>query len=725
MLALAGALLTAAPAAAAARRGPPTKAQALAALEHATAVRDGRGSRSGRELTPALAGLWAALPSLSGPDRRAGEALLARPDDSQADPAGTHKWTTPEDTRSPTCSDHFCVHWVAVGPDAPDQADADHDKVPDYVAQMLSILETEVYPCESGSAASACGSGAGLGWTGPPLDGTLGGDGRLDIYISNLFPNSIFAYVAADPDQPREPSTPHYSYMVMDKDYSRFEQGDAAKGLAVERVTAAHEYNHVLQNAYDYLEDPWMFESTAVWAEEKAYPAVNDYLQYLPDWAAQTGQPLTTFTDANLKAYGSAVWNHWLDHRYGAAVVRSAWESSVAGGDFAPAAYGAAVAGAGGAGFSDEFDRFAAAVAEWNVPGAGFPDAYPDVARSGSIPVGMVTSPFSLPHTTFALFDVPIPAATIPVIRLTASLPAGVAGGVALVGRTGSDPAGGTVTSSLTPLPVGGVGAVALDAPSAFGRITAVVVNSDITRSGSDAATGDWLFANDNVAATAAVETQGPPVATTGAVTEVTDHTAVVSGVVDSHLLDTQSSIEYGRTTAYGSRAPLQAVAATTLTPAQVTAALGRLKASTLYHYRVTAQNAAGQVAGGDMTFTTRADVTAPGLLVTVAKHVKSRTLERRGLAVRAQVTEPATVRLELRIPKRAAKRLRLRPLIATARVRFAVRLRKPVRLRLVGRAARSRSLARAKRLGAKLVVTAADPSANRTSRTRRVTFAR
>jgi hypothetical protein len=51
--------------------------------------------------------------------------------------------------------------------------------------------------------------------------------------------------------------------MVMDNDFSQAEFGYADPSYPLS-VTAAHEYNHVLQNAYDYLEDPWMFEATAV-----------------------------------------------------------------------------------------------------------------------------------------------------------------------------------------------------------------------------------------------------------------------------------------------------------------------------------------------------------------------------------------------------------------------------------------------------------------------------
>src|SRR4051794_5987540 len=403
-------------------------------------------------------------------------AVRARPDDPSADPPNTHKWTGPESPQSPACGGHFCVHFTVVGADASDKP---------YAQQLDNVLETEVYPCENGTGPGACGGSPGLGWRDPAPDAGLGGGDKTDIYIEDLFSNEkVFGYTAIDPGQVRDPSVPHRGYMVMDKDYTRYGDGSAASGAAAEQVTAAHEYNHVLQNGYDYLEDTWMFESTAVYMEEKAYPDNNDYLHYVDAWVANPKQPLTTFSAANLKPYGSAVWNHWVDHRFGAAAVRGAWEQSVAAADFAPEAYSASIRSAGGEGFPQEFGRFAAAVAEWEDALEGFPDRYPDIARDGLLPTDTQTFPFALPHTTFALFDVPIPTSGPTTIRLTGTVPANTAGAIALVGRIGSDPASGEVTTNVTQMPSGGTAAVSLDNPSQYGRITAVVANADPSHGG-------------------------------------------------------------------------------------------------------------------------------------------------------------------------------------------------------------------------------------------------
>jgi hypothetical protein len=74
----------------------PGKTRAKHALAKVEQLSNGKGVHTGRELSPALAQLYAALPALAGDDRRQAEAILARPDDGQADQDGTHKWIGPE-----------------------------------------------------------------------------------------------------------------------------------------------------------------------------------------------------------------------------------------------------------------------------------------------------------------------------------------------------------------------------------------------------------------------------------------------------------------------------------------------------------------------------------------------------------------------------------------------------------------------------------------------------
>jgi hypothetical protein len=447
-----------------------------------------------RQLTPLLKQLAIRLPHLRGAERRRAESLLARPTDGNADPQA-NGWTVPEASNSPACSDHYCVHWVDSSPDAPNLTDADGNGVPDYVDSVIATAE-HVHSVENDQ----------LGWRAPKGDGTLGGGtgvDKTDIYLNQLGGTGIYGYSAPDPNQgitSRDHST--FAYTVIDNDFQKSEFPQYASPLTPLQVTVAHEYNHLLQFNYDTLQDTWMLESTAVWMEGKVYPEAHDYLQYLPGWVGLTTVPITSFNGDNpndrnnVKVYGSSVWNKYLDAKYGQDIVRNAWEGSLAAKSFAVGAYDAAIRQHGGSGFQDDFDRFAAATAEWQAVNSGFPEGalYPDVDRAGSFRVDGQGGSTRLNHTTYALVDVASSSASR--IKFSMAAPAGTAAAVALVGRTGGLP-GGNMTLALHEMPAGGTGTVILTHPSRYARITAVLINSDAKTSGGSSATGDFIYKRD------------------------------------------------------------------------------------------------------------------------------------------------------------------------------------------------------------------------------------
>ena len=416
------------------------------------------------------------------------DRALARPTDGAADPKA-HGYTVPE--HAPFCNANFCMHWVTTTADAPDLTDGDSDDVPDAVEQMAAELQA-VRTTENTT----------LGWSSPISDGVRGGSNRLDVYLAELAGTGTLGYAATDPGQ----SDPHhqFGYMVMDDDYS-----DQADPTAAMQVTAAHEYNHVLQFAYDAAQDTWMMESTAVWMEDRVHDAADRYLQFIPAWATLGEVPLAK-TSAD-KQYGSAVWNMWLDALYGPDLIRAAWAGSAgtAPRSFAPGAYDAALTAGGHDGFSPSFVSFVADVAEWRTTSV-FPEgaAYADAQRRGNVQAGGAQVSPTLDHTAYALYTVPQPAGGWPaVLRLDGELPTGVTGGLALVARTGSDPLAGTVTKVVDQLPDGGAGSIQLANPGSYGRITAVLVNSDTDTTKFEG--GDWVFSADAQPFTASAGVSG------------------------------------------------------------------------------------------------------------------------------------------------------------------------------------------------------------------------
>lgn len=451
-------------------------------------------SQGDTDLTPLLRQLALQLPDLRGAERRQAAALLARPTDGAADPQ-QNGYDVPEAPNSPQCSPNFCVHFTATGPDAPAATDTNANGVPDFVEVVISTSEN-VHTVENGQ----------LGWQEPKSDGTAGGgDGQTDVYLKQLAGRGLYGYAAPDPDQdPFASANSVYSYLVLDNDYAREDFPSYASPLTPLQVTMAHEYNHVLQFTYDFNQDTWMLESTATWMEGKVYPEAFDYLQYVPGWTRLTTLPLTTFNGLdqsdprNVKVYGTAVWNKWLDERYGQQVVRGAFEDSLKTDppSFAVKAYDSSIRRNGGRGFGAEFDRFSAATAEWKTRDSGFPEGslYPDVPRAATVSVNGRGSTRRLNHTTYALLGVRSTSARR--IRLGVKAPAGTDAALALVGRTRAT--GADVVVTLRELPRGGSGVVSLSRPSRFARLTAVLVNSDTeVKEGETTATRDFVYARD------------------------------------------------------------------------------------------------------------------------------------------------------------------------------------------------------------------------------------
>jgi hypothetical protein len=440
------------------------------------------------EPTPLLRDLAVRLPSLHGSERRQAQALLARPTDGDADPQGSG-YTVAEGT--PYCSDHFCVHWVPSGDDAPPGADGNGNDVPEFVKTAASAAEFS-YAKEV----------VELGWRPPKSDG----DGKTDIYMKQLGGTGIYGYSAPDPNQQLGTDHSLYGYIVVDNDFQQSEFPQYASPTTPLEVTLAHEYNHILQFNYDAIQDTWMLESTAVWMEGKVYPEAFDYLQYLPGWVQLTSLPLTTFSTEpdsrdNVKVYGSAVWEKWLEARYGGPdVVRHAWEVSLETdpASFAVGAFDRAIQDRGGPDFATSFSAFSAATAEWQAQNSGFPEGshyLVDVARSGTANVNGAGGTVKLNHTTFALLDVEPVAGNR--VKLGVAAPAGTVSALALVGREGGVP-GGIMTEVVKTLPSGGSSSVTIENPSRFSRLTAVLINADSRLSGASDLTGDWIYGRDN-----------------------------------------------------------------------------------------------------------------------------------------------------------------------------------------------------------------------------------
>ena len=293
-------------------------------------------AHSGREATLALRELMRVRDRLRGAERRAADAFLARP-------ASTRK----------SCTTRICVHY-SPGNVSPDGSDG--NRVSDYIDQVRRTVDGIHLDYTA------------AGYRAPLPDGGRGGDSRTDIYIRDIGSQGIYGYCTSEKRFQDGGPYNAWAYCVLDNNYAEpiFRDNTRLENL---RVTAAHEYFHAVQFAYDALEDGWFMEATATWVEDELFDSVNDNRQYLP--AGPLGRPrvpLDKFEPNGAHHYGDWIFFRYLTERFTDAesglptLVRDFWrraDGSATGPDDYSMQAVETVLTARGATFAEQFARFA------------------------------------------------------------------------------------------------------------------------------------------------------------------------------------------------------------------------------------------------------------------------------------------------------------------------------------------------------------------------------
>jgi len=127
-----------------------------------------------------------------------------------------------------------------------------------------------------------------------------------------------------------------------------------------------------------------------------------------------------------------------------------------------------------------------------------------------------------------------------------------------------------------------------------------------LSADGRTAFIGGWAD-NESVGAAWAFAASGQaPVVVTGAASSVAQTSATLNATVNPKEENvTDCHFEYGTTEAYGSSVPCSSLPGSGTSPVPVSAPVSGLVAHTLYHFRISATNAAGTTQGSDATFET------------------------------------------------------------------------------------------------------------------------
>jgi hypothetical protein len=285
----------------AARRIAPTAGATISTL--ATKPHDG---------TSVMVALRQALPKLNAADRAQASSIL---DFTSRVPSPAIAASAPTGVSTPVSGEicdgdsgnqyfadaspdgHFVIYYTLTGANA---------ITTDYLGNVETVLGN-VWNHEI----------TGMGFAPPlvPNGGTLTPirlcsiDASLYGYCAPVTQSATDAYAASAACTLRNNYDPQtsggYTYTYYDPKY------DGSDTLAPLEVTAAHEFFHAVQFRQAYDEPLWLMEGTAVWMENEVYPAIHDYLQYLP--ATGIKEPLVPFNVAvtnpgTFNQYPNAIW---------------------------------------------------------------------------------------------------------------------------------------------------------------------------------------------------------------------------------------------------------------------------------------------------------------------------------------------------------------------------------------------------------------------------------
>jgi hypothetical protein len=272
-----------------------------------------------------LRDLAARLHDLSGEDRATARGILARPTDGTF---GEHQYKSGR-ILGKICHATLplCVHWdeKTTHGDAPPGADNDATTIPPAVQATLDTF-ADVYVLEVGA----------YDYLAPLPDTSSaddGGDGRTDIYMANIGADRppLFGYCTTDDPHAFDPDYLFYdvsAYCVVDEDFANF--GKSQTRQEFREVTAAHEFFHAIQFHYDWFEDLWLMEGTAMFMEDQFADGVNDNVNYLAN-SVMTAPWTPVDRGADGFEYGAWIWWRFLVEELGQQadpqVIREVWES--------------------------------------------------------------------------------------------------------------------------------------------------------------------------------------------------------------------------------------------------------------------------------------------------------------------------------------------------------------------------------------------------------------
>jgi hypothetical protein len=208
----------------------------------------------------------------------------------------------------------FRIHYDTSTSHTPALVTVDGLRIPDsyhQFADSVAKIFDEVYEIEINQ----------FGYPVPAKDGIRGGGTEYDVYIENLgegsygYTNTYMDTVINDRQYP--------AYMIIDNDFG---SGFYTKGLDGVRVTAAHEFHHVIEVSTSGVWDSdfYFYEMSATSMESTVYPDIRDYIQYIKTYFDRTDF-WTLFLQHPQSGYERAIFTKFLMEKFGVGIMNSIW----------------------------------------------------------------------------------------------------------------------------------------------------------------------------------------------------------------------------------------------------------------------------------------------------------------------------------------------------------------------------------------------------------------
>jgi len=205
----------------------------------------------------------------------------------------------------------FNLHYTLSGENAVDFNYRDPEAIPQYIRQAAEAFDNV--------KAVTCSV---RGYREPLLEE---GKDCYDVYIYDLKDKYGVTYSSEQYSTQKQRTVVASSYICIDNNYSR-EKGFDKSRLDCVRVTAAHEFFHAIQYAYNVEADTWWKEASATWNEDEVYTGVNDYVRYIKKYFKTPGQSL------DRTGYSGVIFAKFLSQYYGGYdAMRKIWELQAMG----------------------------------------------------------------------------------------------------------------------------------------------------------------------------------------------------------------------------------------------------------------------------------------------------------------------------------------------------------------------------------------------------------